>query len=57
MFRYTLDPEFDWSGEIELVPESGYVTLQADSFIAEIAAATGIPEHPDDQGVSAHRFE
>ena len=47
MFRYTLDPEFNWSGEIELVPDSGYVALQAEPFIAEIAAATGLPEHDD----------
>jgi hypothetical protein len=47
MFRYTLDPEFDWSGEIELAPESEYVALEAEPFIAEIAAATGIPEHDD----------
>ena len=48
MFRYTLEPEFDWSGEIAFVPDSGYVALQPDLFIAEIAAATGIPEHEDD---------
>ena len=44
MFRYTLDPEFDWSSEIELVPDSGYVALHPELFTAEIAAATGIPE-------------
>ena len=47
MFRYTLDPEFDWSGEIALVPDAGYVALEAEPFIAEIAAATNIPEHDD----------
>jgi hypothetical protein len=47
MFRYTLDPEFDWSGEIELVQELGYVALEAEPFIAEIVAATGIPERDD----------
>jgi hypothetical protein len=47
MFRYTLDPEFDWSGAIELALGSGYVALQAEPFIAEIAAATNIPEHDD----------
>ena len=47
MFRYTLDPEFDWSGAIALVPDAGYVALEAEPFIAEIAAATGIPEHDD----------
>ena len=48
MFRYSLDPEFDWSGEIEFVSDSGYVALQAEAFIAEITAATGLPEHVDD---------
>ena len=47
MFRYTLDPEFDWNGQIELVPDAGYVALEADPFITEIATATGIPEHDD----------
>lgn len=45
MFRYTLDPEFDWSGEIALAPDSGYVALEPEPFIAEITAATDIPEH------------
>lgn len=48
MYRYTLDPEFDWSGAIELAPDSGYVALEAEPFIAEIVAATGIPDHDDD---------
>jgi hypothetical protein len=48
MFRYTLDPEFDWSGDIELTPDSGYVALQAEPFIREIAVATGIAEHEED---------
>ncbi len=47
MFRYTLDSAFDWGGEIALMPDSGYVALQAEPFIAEITAATGIPEHAD----------
>ena len=47
MFRYTLDPEFDWSGKIVLAPDSGYLALKAEPFIAEITAATGIPEHDD----------
>src|SRR5687767_4450299 len=32
MFRYTLDPEFDWSGKIDLAPDAGYVALQAEPF-------------------------
>ena len=48
MFRYTLDPDFDWSGQIALAPDSGFVTLDAEPLIAEIAAATGIPERDDD---------
>ncbi|HLL51674.1 MAG TPA: hypothetical protein VK356_13480 [Thermomicrobiales bacterium] len=48
MFRYTLDPDFDWSGEIALAPNSGYVTLDAEPFIAELTAASGIAEHDDD---------
>ena len=48
MFRYTLDPEFDWSGEIALVPDPGYIAFQAEPFVTEIAAATGITEHDDD---------
>jgi len=49
MFRYTLDPVFDWSGEIELVLDRGDPVTQPDLLIAEVAAATGIPEHEDDQ--------
>jgi len=49
MFRYTLDPEFDWSGEIQLVPDRGDLTTQPDLLIAEVEAATGIAEHEDDE--------
>ena len=48
MFRYTLDPEFDWSGQIALRPDAGSIALHPDVFIAEIVAATGIPEHEDE---------
>ena len=47
MFRYTLDPDFDWSGEVALAAASGFVTLEAEPFLAEITAATGIPAHDD----------
>ena len=36
MFRYSLDPEFDWNGEIDLGPEPP---------VADLARATGISEH------------
>ena len=49
MFRYTLDPEFDWSGEIQLTLDRGDLTTQPDLLIAEVAAATGIAEHEDDE--------
>jgi hypothetical protein len=49
MFRYTLDPEFDWSGEMQLVPDAGDAAIQSDLLIAEIEAATGIAEHEDDE--------
>lgn len=37
MFRYTLDPAFDWTGEIDVGPEAP---------ITEIERATDFPEHP-----------
>src|SRR5215204_7139520 len=49
MFRYTLDPEFDWSGEIQLAADSGDAAIQSDLLVAEIEAATGITEHEDDE--------
>jgi hypothetical protein len=49
MFRFTLDPEFDWSGEIPLMPDHEDPAFQADLLIAEIAAATGFAEHEDDE--------
>ena len=49
MFRYTLDPEFDWSGEIQFMLDHGDLGTQPDLLIAEIAAATGIDEHEDDE--------
>ena len=49
MFRYTLDPEFDWSGEIQLVPDRGDAASQSDLLVAEVEAATGIAEHEDDE--------
>ena len=51
MFRYTLEPAFDWSGEIQLFPDCGDAATQTqpDLLIAEVAAATGIAEHEDDE--------
>jgi hypothetical protein len=49
MFRYILEPEFDWGGEIQLVPDRGEAATWADRFVAEIEAATGIAEHEDDE--------
>jgi len=48
MFRYTLDSDFDWSGEIQFMLDHGDPATQPDLLIAEVAAATGIAEHEDD---------
>ena len=48
MFRYTLDPDFDWSGEIQPMLDRGDPATQLDLLIAEVAAATGVAEHEDD---------
>ena len=46
MFRYPLNPEFDWDGEIDLATgrENG-----RDLLIAELVAATGVPYGDDDE--------
>ena len=49
MFRYTLDPAFDWSGEIQLAAGCGDAAAQPERFLAEIEVATGITEHEDDE--------
>jgi len=49
MFRYVLEPEFDWSGEIQLVLDRGETATRPDQFVAEIEAATGMAEHEDDE--------
>ena len=49
MFRYTLDSEFDWSGEIQFIVDRGDPATRSDLLIAEIAAATGIAEHEDEE--------
>ena len=49
MFRYALNPEFDWSGEIPLVPDHGEFASWPDRLLAEIEAATGIDERDDDE--------
>ncbi len=49
MFRYTLDPEFDWSGEIQLMPDRGETATWSDLLVSEIEAATGFAENEDDE--------
>ena len=49
MFRYTLNPEFDWSGEIQLMLDRGDPATRPDLLIAEIEAATGLAEHEGDE--------
>ena len=49
MFRYTLDPAFDWSGEIQIAADRGDAATRLDLLIAEVAAATGVPEREDDE--------
>ena len=49
MFRYILNPEFDWSGEIQLMLDHGDAATQPDLLIAEVAAATGVAEHENDE--------
>ena len=49
MFRYTLDPAFDWSGEIQLAADRGDAATRLDLLIAEVAAATGVPGREDDE--------
>jgi hypothetical protein len=49
MFRYTLEPAFDWSGEIQLETDRGDAATRPDLLIAEVEAATGVPEHEDDE--------
>ena len=49
MFRYTLEPAFDWSGEIQLEANRGNAATRPDLLIAAVEAATGVPEHEDDE--------
>ena len=49
MFRYTLDPEFDWNGAIQLVLDREDAATQSDLLLAEIEVATGIAAHEDDE--------
>ena len=48
MFRYTLDPAFDWGGEIQLAADHGEAATRLDLLITEVAAATGVPEREDE---------
>lgn len=49
MFRYVLEPEFDWSGGIQLMPDRGETATWSDLLVSEIEAATGIAENEDDE--------
>jgi hypothetical protein len=49
VIHYTLDSEFDWSGEIQLVPDRRDAATHPDLLVAEIEAVTGIAEHEDDE--------
>ena len=49
MFRYALEPEFDWSGEIQLMPDRGETATWSDLLVSEIEAATGFAENEDDE--------
>lgn len=49
MFRYILDPEFDWGGEIQLMLDREDPSMQSDLLVAEVAAATGAVEPEDDE--------
>jgi hypothetical protein len=48
MFRYTLNPEFDWNGEISLASDPGDDITRLDRLVTEFETATGIPEREDD---------
>ena len=48
MFRYILDPEFDWSGEISLTPDPGDDIARPDRLVTELETATGIPKREDE---------
>ena len=45
----SMDAEFDWSGEIQLMLDRGVPAIQTDLLITEVEAATGIAEHEDDE--------
>jgi hypothetical protein len=49
MFRYALESEFDWSGEIQLMPDRGEAAIWSDLLVSEIEAATGFAENEDDE--------
>jgi len=41
-FRYPLDAEFDWSGDVALRGTPGHYVTRPDQFITELENATGI---------------
>ena len=47
MFRYVLEPEFDWSGEIQLGPERVEAATGPGLLVSEIEAATGFAGNED----------
>jgi hypothetical protein len=49
-FRYLLNQEFDWSGEIALTPEPGHDTTRLQQLIWDLDAATGITPRDDEIG-------
>jgi hypothetical protein len=49
MFRYALEPEFDWSGEIQLMSDRGETATWSGLLVSEIEAATGFAENEDDE--------
>ena len=53
-YRYPLEQEFDWTGDIELAWEPGRSVVGAQQLIADLEAATGIRAEPDE---TAHHRE
>ena len=49
MFRYALEPKFDWSGEIQLMPDRGEAATWSNLLVNEIEVATGIVENENDE--------
>src|SRR5215216_3484678 len=41
MFRYSLDPEFNWTGEIQLGPDRGDAAIQSDPRLVAKSGRSG----------------